>query len=391
MFLFDKTRHGRQRYASGNLVTGVRWKTFLNTHPAYGAESTAAFDRVGNLYFGSHSGNFYSLSPDGRIRWAFSTKKKIYGSPIVGDDAIFFAGGDGYFYSLSLEGHVRWIYDLCPGYRGRRGRALRSWITHLPFTFNPALRQVILINSWSSPNQIKCGFLITGYGKGLHCVDKEGRLLWDFDLGFPRNQLSGVAVDHNDRIYCAARSGTAYALSPDGRMLWKRLCLRFGEPWGNPVVAPEADRVLFFYSRVESKGAIFAYDLGGELKWSFSCSTIRGSAAISADGQSAYFCDFRGYLYCLSLENGREIEKVRIGRPRVARSLWITPSLDNRGNILLSTKDGPHQGRIIKLNKGLDEIWTWTTDKVLSVPVVGPGGEIYFGAWDGYYYCLETT
>lgn len=390
MFLFDKTRHGRQRYASGNQVVGVRWKTFLNTHPVYGAESTAAFDEAGNLYFGSHSGNFYSLAPNGKIRWTFSTKKKIYGSPIFRDEAVFFAGGDGYFYSLSLEGNIRWIYDLSAGYRGRSCQALKAWITHLPFTFNPALRRVILINSWSSPNEIEGGLLITGYGKGLHCLDFDGRLLWDFDLGFPRNQLSGVAVDEQDRIYCAARSGFAYALSPDGGVLWKRLCQRFGEPWGNPVVAPDADRVLFFYSRVERKGTIFAYDLQGERKWAFSCGTIRGSASISPDHSLVYFCDFKGYLYCLSLEDGREIKKIQIGYPGVARSLWITPTLDGSGNVLVSTKDGLNEGRIIKLDKDLNEIWTWTTDKVLSVPVVGSKGEVYFGAWDGYYYCIET-
>ena len=117
MFLFDKHRTSRQPYASGGRIGGIRWKTFLNTYPAYCAESTAALDRDGNFYFGSHSGNFYSLSPEGEIRWTFSTELKIYGSPVVVGDRVFFAGGDGNLYALSIhDGSVVWVKNLKEGY-----------------------------------------------------------------------------------------------------------------------------------------------------------------------------------------------------------------------------------------------------------------------------------
>jgi outer membrane protein assembly factor BamB len=92
MFLFDRTRNSRQIYCTGNDIISVNWRTFLNTNPVFGAESTAAIDDNDNIYFGSHSGNFYSLNRYGNIRWVFTTKKKIYSSPVIIGDAVLFAG-----------------------------------------------------------------------------------------------------------------------------------------------------------------------------------------------------------------------------------------------------------------------------------------------------------
>ena len=76
MFLFNQYRNAQQNFAAGERVISLNWKTDLRTNPEFGAESTAAIDENGNLFFGSHSGNFYSLDKKGSIRWIFTTTKR---------------------------------------------------------------------------------------------------------------------------------------------------------------------------------------------------------------------------------------------------------------------------------------------------------------------------
>ena len=90
MFLFNQYRNAQQNYATGDQVVSLNWKTDLNTNPVFGAESTTAIDEHGNLFFGSHSGNFYSLDKYGTIRWVFTTMKKIYSSPLIVREKVIF-------------------------------------------------------------------------------------------------------------------------------------------------------------------------------------------------------------------------------------------------------------------------------------------------------------
>lgn len=201
MFLFNKFRNSRQAFSSGNQAPQINWKRFLNTNPVYGAESTAVLDENGNLYFGSHSGNFYSFDKAGNIRWTFTTKEKIYSSPLLAEGKVYFAGGDGFFYCLDLEGHLHWCRDLSRQNERWKNSKKLNLITHFPFTYDRHKRKNIVYRSWSSPNHCPGKIFITAFGVRLYCFTTDGTVLWNFDLGFPRYQLSGVAIDENDHIF----------------------------------------------------------------------------------------------------------------------------------------------------------------------------------------------
>ncbi|UCS92955.1 PQQ-binding-like beta-propeller repeat protein [Echinicola marina] len=388
MFLFNKYRNAQQDNVSGNKTPVINWKCFLNTNPVYGAESTAVLDQKGNLYFGSHSGNFYSLDNKGKIRWSFLTKEKIYSSPLLLGDRVYFAGGDGFFYCIDLDGNLQWLIDLSKQ-KGRlkNSKKLNS-ILHFPFTYDIQKKKNIIYKSWSSPNYTDGRIFITGFGTGLHCFDEEGKSLWKYDLGFPRYQLSGVAIDDNDHIFCASRRGFAYSFTKEGGLNWKKKIKAFWEPWGNPVVCKIQNTIYFFFAKGEKKGWITALDNKGNLKWEKEAGAIRGSCAVSRDGTHIFLCDFQGFIYKLDATNGEIIRSKQINS--VSRGLWITPTLDGDNNLLLATKDGKSSGRLIKLNQDLEIIWQFENNKILSVPVINKSGDIYIGSWDGCYYSLKT-
>jgi len=388
MFLFDKQRSARQKYVSGNSVDSIKWKTFLNTNPLYGAESTAVFDKDENIYFGSHSGNFYSLDIHGNIRWVFTTKKKIYSSPLLINGKVIFTGGDGYVYCLNVEGELLWKYDMAANYKSKsKIQKLNLVVAHLPFTYSVSRKKNITYRSWSSPNFDNDKMFVTGFDEGLVCLNPNGNRIWSYDLGFPRFQLSGVAIS-NKTIFGSSRNGSAYCISEEGNLIWDKIIKRFWEPWGNPVICTINKFVFFFFSWKESTGLVVATNFHGEIKWKCSVGAIRGSCAVTKSGEFIYFCDLDGYIYKAVAVTGKIIQKKQITKCK--RGLWITPTLDKNGDILLSTKDANHKGRVIKLDPKLNIIWEYHTGKVLSVPVVNKSGDVFFGSWDGNYYSLKT-
>jgi outer membrane protein assembly factor BamB len=387
MFLFDKSRNGRQNNTVFIHTPQVKWKTNLRTNPDYGAESTAVSDSKGNLYFGSHSGNFYSLAKEGNIRWTFSTTTKIYSSPILVDNRIIFAGGDGYLYCLDLSGNLVWMKDLSiPSDNMFKKKTLNKWL-HLPFTYDFHKKRNIDYKCWSSPNWSNGKIYITAYGKGLYCLDIKGNVIWSQDLGFPRYQLSGVAIDQYGNVYCSSRAGKIYCFAESGKLLWEKLIKRNWENWGNPTLCDIKKQVYFFFSKKEKSGLVICTNLNGKILWEKKIESIRGSCCISSDGNEIFCCDLNGFIYRINSNDGSTILKKQITKAQ--RGLWITPSLDKNENILLSTKDSNTSGRVILMDKNFDFIWEFNCNKVLSIPIINESKELLFGCWDGFYYCLQ--
>lgn len=385
MFLFDKYRSSRQSYNTGNKVS-LRWKTFLNTKIPYGAESTADIDEEGNLYFGSHSGNFYSLSPDGKIRWTFSARKKIYNSPILFDNSVCFADGEGTLFCLSQDnGEIKWKFDLTSGYKENK---LTHFINKL-FTYSVVRRVNMDTKCWSSAILLNDRIFITAYGKGAYCLEKNGKVLWSLDLGYPRYQLSGMVADNDDRLYFASRKGNLYSVTTDGKVLWTK---RFGfyyNVWGNPSIDDYHNIVFVPLSRGEKKGWVAAYTTDGVLKWKTRLTgAVYGSISIDYNREYIYVGDFEGFLYKIEATTGNIVDSVRLCN--TARALWATPTIDGQGYIYIGVKDNIKDGRVIKLDSSLRIIWEYSIGKTLSVPVILKNGDVCAGSWDGSYYCLKT-
>lgn len=383
MFLFNKYRTSKQSGLTGDTID-VRWKTNLLSHPPKGAESTAVIDNVGNIYFGCHNGLFYSLDCNGKIRWSFSTSTKIYSSPVLFHNRVYFAGGDGYVYALDVStGAAQWIFDLGKGYRNRKQKLM-----NLPWTYSLPRRKNMDTYCWSSLLLLDNMLFITGFGKGAYCLDTEGNEIWSIDLGFPRFQLSGMVADDENRVYFASRSGYFYCIDIKGNIIW-RISIGNYNVWGNPSFNEKQKDIYLPISQGENTGSILSISKNGDINWKLNLqSAIYGSVAINERNNILYCGDFKGFLYEINAESGIITQRKQLSS--ATRALWTTPTIDNDGNIYITTKRSNTEGDIIKMNSKFDEIWKFPLGKALSVPVILSNGDIIAGSWDGYYYCFRT-
>ena len=73
-------------------------------------------DGVEEILVADSQGHLYCITPDGEIRWTFSTEKRVHAAPSLGDVdgdgaiEILLASGDHYLYCLDAEGALRWRY-----------------------------------------------------------------------------------------------------------------------------------------------------------------------------------------------------------------------------------------------------------------------------------------
>ena len=89
------------------------------------------------------------------------------------------------------------------------------------------------------------------------------------------------------------------------------------------------------------------------------------------------------------VENGTILKSLILSYAN-ERALWTTPSIDSKGNIFVSTKDTRHSGTLYCIDDNANIIWSYSTGKSLTTPVIDQYGRIYVGSWNGEFLCLDT-
>lgn len=388
-FLFDAQRSGRSPHAVGNLrEPDVCWETWLRAYPPSGAESSAGFDAAGNLYFGSHNGTFYSLSPSGEIRWVALSTAKIYGSPLVLADQVIYTSGDGFCHSFSLDGELRWRLDLSPSIRGEssRQRAVRE-LRELPDTLDVRRKYLVTIKSWASPVQVGPEtVVVTGYSAAVQALDFDGGLRWKFALPGSAYTLSGACADPQGNVYATSFSGHGFCIHANGKESWRVRLPRGYRNWGSPSFDVRLGQVLFPMSRGESDAKVSAV-LNGVIRWEATIpGGVRGSVVFAYDSYLVAGLD--GNLRWLEPNSGRITRTVRLSKAE--RGLWTTPAITADGQILITTKQSNLKGTLVCLEPNGEKRWEVEIGKALSVPVIDAAGRVYVGSWDGNYRCFQT-
>ena len=393
MFLFDRARTGRLPFCKGSRIEPeLVWRFELPSFPPTGPESSPVFDKDMNSYFGAHDGCFYSLTRTGILRWMFKTRDKIYSSPALFDGKVVVCSGDGHCFCFGLDGTLIWTYDAA-GYFKSSGRNLTKRIS-LTYTKSVAKDQVRgkpwTTKCWSSPCISEHGIAyITCYGTGLHALDIEnGKPLWTYDLGSPRNHLSGVALNEQGDIFVASQRRYLHSVSAEGKRRWRIKVASGYDAWGNPSIDCEEGTVYFSISRQEADGYVMAVDYNGTIKWkSRITGGVRGSVAVSSSN-FVLVGGLNGRLYFLDKHRGDIIRAPKYSDAE--RGLWTTPSIDPGNDIFLTVKATRTSGELYCIDENGQTIWKYNTGKTLSTPVIDKEAKVYFGSWKGEFLCVQT-
>ncbi len=160
--------------------------------------TTPAIDNDGTIYVGSQDDRLYAIASDGDLRWTFTAGGDIDSSPVIGDDGtIYFGCDDRRLYAITRDGRLKFRVPL-------------EGIVRAPVALG--LDGSVLVG-------------VYGPRPRLVAVDAaEGTERWSFPVTLSDSTELGVAsgplVDADGRIYFGAHDDFLYALTPDGRLLW---------------------------------------------------------------------------------------------------------------------------------------------------------------------------
>lgn len=316
--------------------------------PTVGAVVAApALDQHSNVYIGDESGTLYSFSPQGELRWSFSTRGAIYAAVTITGALLFLVSQDSTLYCLDTLGNRRWSVPI--------GDEL-----------------------WTSPAVAPDGtlYLTTDTGK-LISLTPKGKIRFTVQLG--DECTSSPTIGPDGSVYVAADS--VYSFSPKGKRRWT-----FATPDNSYFFpAPVLDR----YGNIligNFDGYIYSLRPDGRLGWRAPVpdeDEIRTEIVFSPEGKILLGTD--GYYLCAKTES--DTVKVLYEAGDI---LCATPAVSENGTVYFLADDGTlyaltAAGRMLmKLDIAYGDKEIYYT----SSPTIGPDGTVYIGSWDGGVYAL---
>ncbi len=274
--------------------------------------STAAIGNDGLIYVGSDDGILYAFKSYGEVEWRYQTGGAINSSPAVGDDGTVYVGSnDGHLYSFSPDGSLIWKYDT-------GGRISSS----------PAIGEGAI---YIGKNRATFHDHVS-----LIAVNTDGDRIWNYTV--EGNINSALMVDDNGYIYAGARGGKLYSFYTDGKLRWTfDTDSRINS---SPSIDGEGN---IYLTAMDSK--IYSIDINGDLRWSYGTGRyITSSPSICSDGY-LFFGSSDGKFYSLT-RDGDERVIVDIGE-----SIISTAAIGRDGTVYFGGVDG----RVYALN-GVEEV-----------------------------------
>ena len=208
-----------------------------------------AVDQDENIYYGTTTGELVSIDSSGSERWRIQLANQYPGviSPVIsttGEILVLanLGGFDTRLYALSPEGSINWEWEQ-------------------PF-FQSA--------SFRSASISKSGLITLTGGSKIAALDTYGNLVWSYpeSLNFNLDTRNAGAFDEHDNFYFGGRNGIFYSFSKNGTLNWE-LDLSGYIPFPNialematPVISSSG--IIYCYAK---GGVAFAISPAGELIW----------------------------------------------------------------------------------------------------------------------------
>jgi outer membrane protein assembly factor BamB len=312
------------------------------------------------------------VSPDGTLKWTFTTGGPIHSSPAVVNGVVYFGSRDGYLYALDANtGKELWAFET------------DSWVD-------------------SSPAVVD-GVVYCGSNDGnLYAIDAAtGTEIWHFQTRYAVRSSPAVA---DGKVYVGSDDNHLYAVDAlTGKELWN---LKTNNAvLSSPIVTKGVAVVA------SMDGSCYGINAAnGRHRLNFESGSII-SASAAVDNATAYFTNAAGQLIALDitarnwfLENrlivywrAMWMYGVAPKPPAPSGYLWsVLLGYDNRVGSSPAVRDGSiyvgSGNSVMSLNEA-DGSTNWTFaagDWVLSSPAV-TSDAVYFGSNDGHVYGLDKT
>lgn len=327
-------------------VTQPVQKWYFETSDPIVASPT--LDANGNIYLGDESGKFYSLSPDGELRWTFLARDAVYASALISGSLVYVASVDSHLYCLDTLGKLRWQLDLDDEVYSAPALGLDGTV-YVPTDAgrlcavapNGKLRWVFKAgDEMASSPTIGADGLVYITADSVYCLDAKKRRRWAFGTPDGDYFYASAVVDGEGTVYVGNTDGFLYCLGRDGRLQWR-------------AVVPEQDEV-------------------------------RSEVAFTPDSTLYFGSD--GYYLC---------RKTQFGTPAIVYEaddiLIATPAISDKGTVWYLPDDGVLYGLTVSgrllwkrdVAAGSKEVY------YTSSPTIAPDGTIYVGSWDNGLYAFR--
>jgi len=165
-----------------SLLKRLKWKVNIGIpFSNWFSRSSPAIGSDGTIYVGSFDRNLYAITPDGKLKWKFSTNDLLVSSPAVGNDGTIYVGSyDDNLYAIAPDGKLKWRFST--------GNDVAS---------SPAI---------GSDGTIYVGRV----DRNLYAITPDGKLKWWFSTG--NYVSSSPAISASGVLYFGSQDGRIYAI-----------------------------------------------------------------------------------------------------------------------------------------------------------------------------------
>jgi len=312
-------------------------------------ESAPAVLDDGTIVVTSLSGKLMGLTDGGQLRYSLDLGDRIYGSPLVLNDAIFVGSDAHKFFGITNPGTIRFRLDTEGDVD--TGAAPTPW-----------------------------GGIVFASGKTLYASKPDGTLLWRFQAR--RKCYSSPAVGDDGTVYAGSQDHHLYAVTPEGKVKWR---LDLGaDVDSSPAIQDDGTVIVG-----SDKGEVVAIAAeNAEVRWRTDVGGyVRGALSLGRDG--TVFAGTYGptpTLVALHPDDGRPRFRFSIAGTG-AREFGIHggPVEDAAGRIYFGTQDD----HAYCLDAQGTLLWKFKTGGDVDAPlVITPGGRLLVGSDDGRLYAL---
>ena len=266
--------------AAGALPGAVKWRfqvsgQYVLSRPAVGPD--------GGVVVASSSGDVYSLTAEGALRWVVPSVG-AYGGPSIGADGTTYVGSGSTITAIAPDGSIRWTY------------------------VEPTSGQGVIAGPTVGPDGNI--YVISDYGGlGAFALSPAGQLLWS-NPGNPtfteRAQLGAEIVFGSGRLYAAfdeygVGPSTMFGLSLGGTQQWARAIGgsddMFMQQQRQPAVGADGSLYLTTMGGANGWGLKRVEPGSGNVLWNYSPWPANGMSppSVGLDG-SVYFSRSLAYL-----------------------------------------------------------------------------------------------